>query len=57
MASFEKRKEEEKREEEAGKDMGVGTDFKLKQVLLFWKMNGGCYSVFGRRRDMEKRLF
>lgn len=55
LAAFEKMREEKR---------GVGwerhrrgTDFKIKQVLLFWKMNGGCRFVFGRRMEIEKLLF
>lgn len=53
-----KRGERRRRERSRLGKTGGRTGFKtLSKELLFWKMNGGCCFVFGRRMEMEKVLF
>lgn len=55
---FLKRGERRRRERSRLGKIGGRIGFKIFfKELLFWKMNGGCCFVFGRRMEMEKLLF
>lgn len=56
LSVFEKKREKRRQRNNRKRHRGR-TGFKIKQLSLLWKMNGGCCSMFRRRTETEKVLF